>query len=83
MISVLIAGLIAAPPVTSQDDNLLKSFCLTAFQAAMAQAGETPPPGMGEETCSCFLDEIAGGAGIDTARHTCRRRAAGTYKSES
>ena len=83
MISVLIAGLIAAPPVTSQDDNLLKSFCLTAFQAAMAQAGETPPPGMGEETCSCFLDEIAGGAGIDTARHTCKRHAAATYKSES
>ena len=83
MISVLIAGLIAAPPVTSQDNNLLKSFCLTAFQAAMAQAGETPPPGMGEETCSCFLNEIAGGAGIDTARHTCKRHAAATYKSES
>ena len=83
MISLLIAGLIAATPVTSQDNNLLKSFCLTAFNAAMAQAGETPPPGMGEETCSCFLDEVAGGAGIDTARHTCKRRAAANYKSES
>ena len=83
MISVLIAGLIAAPPVTSQDDNLLKSFCLAAFKAAMAQAGETPPPGMGEETCRCFLDEVGGGAGIDTARHTCKRHAAANYKSES
>ena len=83
MISVLIAGLIAATPVTSQDNNLLKSFCLTAFQAAMAQAGETPPPGMGEETCICFLDEIAGGAGIDTARDTCKRRSAANHKSES
>ena len=82
MISLLIAGLIAATPVTSQDNNLLKSFCLTAFNAAMAQAGETPPPGMGEETCSCFLDEVAGGAGIDNARDTCKKRAATAYKPE-
>jgi hypothetical protein len=47
----------------------------------MAQAGETPPPGMGEETCSCFLDEVGGGAGIDAARETCKQRAAETYKS--
>jgi hypothetical protein len=81
MISLLMAGLIAATPATSQDNNLLKSFCLAAFKAAMAQAGETPPPGMGEETCSCFLDEVDGGAGIDAARETCNQRAAETYKS--
>ena len=81
MISLLMAGLIAANPATSQDNNLLKSFCLAAFKAAMAQAGETPPPGMGEETCSCFLDEVGGGAGIDAARETCKQRAAETYKS--
>jgi hypothetical protein len=81
MIALLMAGLIAATPATSQDNNLLKSFCLAAFKAAMAQAGETPPPGMGEETCSCFLDEVGGGAGIDAARETCKQRAADTYKS--
>jgi hypothetical protein len=81
MISLLMAGLIAATPATSQDNNLLKSFCLAAFKAAMAQAGETPPPGMGEETCSCFLDEVGDGAGIDAARETCKQRAAETYKS--
>lgn len=81
MISLLMAGLIAATPATSQDNNLLKSFCLAAFKAAMAQAGETPPPGMGEETCSCFLDEVGGDAGIDAARETCKQRAAETYKS--
>ena len=81
MIALLMAGLIAATPSTSQDNNLLKSFCLAAFKAAMAQAGETPPPGMGEETCSCFLDEVGGGAGIDAARETCKHRAADTYKS--
>ena len=83
MISLLIAGLIAATPVTSQDNNLLKSFCLTAFNAAMARAGETPPLGKGEETCSCFLDEVAGGAGIDTARDTCKQRDAAAYRPES
>ena len=81
MIALLMAGLIAATPATGQDNNLLKSFCLAAFKAAMAQAGETPPPGMGEETCSCFLDEVGGGAGIDAARETCKQRAAETYKS--
>ena len=81
MIALLMAGLIAATPATSQDNNLLKSFCLAAFKAAMAQAGETPPPGMGEETCSCFLDEVDGGAVSDAARETCKQRAAETYKS--
>ena len=81
MIALLMAGLIAATPATSQDNNLLKSFCLAAFKAAMAQAGETPPPGMGEETCSCFLYEVDGVAGIDAARETCKQRAAETYKS--
>jgi hypothetical protein len=81
MIAFLMAGLISAAPVTGQDNNLLKSFCLAAFKAAMAQAGETPPPGMGEETCNCFLDEVGGGAGIDTARETCKGRAAAAYES--
>ena len=81
MVALLMAGLISASPVTAQDNNLLKSFCLAAFKAAMAQAGETPPLGMGEETCNCFLDEVGGGAGIDTARETCKGRAAATYKS--
>ena len=81
MISLLMAGLIAATSATSQDNNLLKSVCLAAFKEAMAQAGETPPPGMGEETCSCFLDEVGGGAAIDSARETCKQRAAETYKS--
>ena len=81
MVALLMAGLISSSPVTAQDNNLLKSFCLAAFKAAMAQAGETPPSGMGEETCSCFLDEVDGGAGIDAARETCNQRAAETYKS--
>ena len=82
MIAFLMAGLIsAAPPVTRQDNNLLKSFCLAAFKAAIAQTDETLPSGMGEETCNCFLVEVGGGAGIDTARETCKGRAALTYKS--
>ena len=81
MIAFLMAGLISAAPVASQDNNLFKSFCLAAFKAAVAQAGETPPLGMGEETCNCFLDEVGGGAGIDTARETCKGRAAAAYKS--
>ena len=81
MIGFLMAGLISVAPVTSQDKNLLKSFCLAAIKAAMAQAGETLPLGMGEETCNCFLVEVGGGAGIDTARETCKGRAAAAYKS--
>ena len=81
MIAFLMAGLISSAPVTSQDNNLLKSFCLAAFKTAMSQAGKTLPLGMGEETCNCFLDEVGGGAGIDTARETCKGRAAAIYKS--
>ena len=81
MIAFPMAGFISAAPVANQDKNLLKSFCLAAFKAAMTQAGQTLPLEMGEETCNCFLVEVGGGAGIDTARETCKGRAAPTYKS--
>ena len=37
---------------------MIRSFCLVAFNAAMENAGKTPPDGMGDYTCSCFMDRL-------------------------
>ena len=67
----------AAPESSSSPDNgMIRSFCLVAFNAAMENAGKTPPDGMGDYTCSCFMDSLTGGAGIEEARAQCTEEAA-------
>ena len=62
------------------DDGLITQFCLAAFNAAMGNAGKTPPAGMGTFTCNCFLNEVKAGAAIDTAQESCKSKAAARYK---
>ena len=66
-------------PAAASDNSVITGFCLAAFKAAMAQAGKVPPPGMGEETCRCFLREVEQGQGIDVAQETCKAEAAARY----
>ena len=55
---------------------MIRSFCLVAFKAAMESAGKTPPDGMGDYTCSCFMERLAGGAEIEESRAQCTQEAA-------
>jgi len=50
-----------------------------SFKAAMADAGKTPPEGMGQFTCKCFLDQVNAGASIGTAQSVCKVKAAAHY----
>ncbi len=69
-------GLGAGPASAAIDAERVSGLCLAGFNAAMVAARKTPPAGMGEFTCKCFVDQINTGASIDQARDTCRTQAA-------
>ena len=78
---VLLAALLSLSlPVSAADNNTITKFCLAAFRAAMAQAGQVPPAGMGADTCNCFLREVEQGAAIDSAQEICKAEAAKKFK---
>ena len=67
----------------------ITSLCLAGFNAAMASAGKTPPAGMGDFTCDCFLKEVNSDSSIEwatllgsiqSAQQTCKQRAAERFK---
>ena len=49
---------LAAAPAAAEENTILR-FCMAAFEAAMANAGLTPPEGMGTFTCDCFLEQVS------------------------
>ena len=73
--------LLALPASAQDDDALIKRFCLAAFDAAIKQAGENPPAGMGESTCNCFIQQVNQGVGLDAARQTCTAEAIKAFQS--
>ena len=75
----LAASILPASVRAAGDEGLITKFCLASFNAAMAHAGKTPPPGMGTYTCNCFLDEVNKGASIEGAQSTCKAKAASQY----
>lgn len=81
-LAVTAAGslLIGASPAPAAVNNAqVTNLCLAGFNAAMEAARKTPPPGMGEFTCACFLEQVQNNAGINQARETCKARAAARY----
>lgn len=62
------------------DDSTINRLCLAGFNAAMSHAGKTPPAGMGTFTCNCFLEQVNGGASIQSAQNSCKEKAAERYK---
>lgn len=69
----------AAPARAAIDSERVTGLCLAGFNAAMAAARKTAPPGMGDFTCKCFLEQVASNASLDQARETCRTRAAAKF----
>ncbi len=64
---------------SSERDNAITTMCLVGFNAAMANAGKTPPAGMGQFTCQCFLDQLNAGEVISSAQFKCQAKASAHY----
>ena len=73
---------VATAPAAAEE-NPIRRFCMAAFEAAMANAGLTPPEGMGTFTCDCFLDQESKGEGLNEARETCKTEAAQRFPVDS
>ena len=78
MLPLVLAFLVSAEPApdSSTGSGIIRSFCLVAFNAAMQSANQTPPDGMGDYTCDCFMERLQAGAGIEAAREQCTEEAA-------
>ncbi|MDM7938519.1 MAG: hypothetical protein QUV06_13840 [Cyanobium sp. CZS 48M] len=63
----------------SQRDEQVNKFCQATVIAAFQAARKVQPPGLGTFACSCFLDQVNLGAGLDVAQNTCRQRTMARY----
>jgi phosphoribosylformylglycinamidine (FGAM) synthase-like enzyme len=59
--------------------EIVKAFCLSAFESEMIQSGKTPPAGMANFACGCVADRIGSGSTIASARSDCRQATARRY----
>lgn len=59
--------------------EVVKGFCLSAFQNEMALAGKQAPAGMADYACTCVAERINGGSSIHAARTSCREATARRY----
>ena len=79
----LLVSFASVPASAEEESNTIRRFCMAAFAAAMANAGFTPPEGMGTFTCDCFLDQVSKGEGLNEARETCKTEAAQRFPVDS
>lgn len=59
--------------------EIVRAFCLSAFETEMEQAGKTPPAGMANYACGCMAGRLRAGSSIDTARAACRQETSKRY----
>ena len=59
--------------------EVVRSFCLSAFETELAQSGKTAPDGMANFACSCVADRISSGSSIASARSSCKAATAKLY----
>jgi len=60
--------------------EIVRAFCLSAFETEMEQAGKTPPAGMADYACGCMAGKLRAGTSIDTARAACRQETSQRYR---
>ncbi len=61
-----------------QDERVTK-FCLATVSAAFQAARKVAPPGLEAFACTCFIDQVSQGVGLDVAQSTCRQKASARY----
>lgn len=52
---------------------IVRSFCLSAFEAELTRSGKTAPAGMADYACTCVAERIEAGSALDAARADCRQ----------
>jgi len=60
-------------------NDIVKTFCLSAFETELAQAGKQAPAGMANYACGCVADQLNTGTSLSNARQYCREATAQRY----
>lgn len=60
-------------------NDIVKTFCLSAFETELAQSGKQAPAGMANYACGCVADQLSTGSGLSKAREYCREATAQRY----
>ncbi len=64
----------------NKNGRLIENLCLESFNSQMNKSNKTPPPGMANFSCKCFLKELSQGFSVATAESTCKVKAQKKYK---
>tara|TARA_Y100001968_G_scaffold127138_1_gene116020 strand:- start:677 stop:967 length:291 start_codon:yes stop_codon:yes gene_type:complete len=56
-------------------NSLIRKMCILGFNTEMQTAKITPPQGMADFTCNCFLEKVSLGFDLDTAQEECKTKA--------
>jgi hypothetical protein len=59
--------------------EVVRSFCLSAFETELAQSGKKAPAGMASYACNCVADRISSGSSIAAARNSCKAATSQRY----
>jgi hypothetical protein len=53
--------------------DVVKDFCLSAYQADLAREGKVVPAAQLDRTCACVGDRVAKGSDVEDAHEACGR----------
>ena len=61
--------------IADDHTNFLTNICHATFNSEMTIAGKTPPNGMVEFTCNCFVEQVSFGYSVESAKNKCKENA--------
>jgi len=67
-----LAGLVPSSRGISVSE-VVKAFCLSAYQADLQKAGKSVPPAQLDRTCGCVGERVAQGSDVEDAHAVCGR----------
>ena len=74
-IGLLCLGLAALVPSSRaiSVSEVVKAFCLSAYQADLQKEGKSVSPALLDRTCGCVGDRVAQGSDVEDAHAVCGR----------
>ena len=76
LLSIVIIMLLGENKVKANEHKeFLTKMCHITFNSEMDIAGKTPPKGMMDFTCNCFIDKISSNFSVESARIKCKEDA--------
>ena len=75
LIGLLCLGLVSMVPASRSISvaEVVKAFCLSAYQADLQREGKVAPAAQLDRTCACVGERVATGSDVEDAHDACGR----------